>query len=371
MPKPSFTTLTCLSTKGHVLFATDEWFASADNLLLTSPPVFIPEKFTDFGKWMDGWETRRKRIPGHDWCVIKLGLRGKIAGIDIDTAFFTGNNAPRVSIQAACLPEGKGQELTRERQMGTCASSSESEAIEKLGSESWHEILPRTELNPGYEESRHHYFEIANDQVWTHLRVNIFPDGGIARLKVYGIVSVDWDKVPADASVDLVAAANGGTIITYSDAHFGEPKNLLMPGRGINMGDGWETARKKTRPAILTADEKGLLTVPGKDWVIIQLGHIGIIDRIEIDTHHFKGNYPESCFIEGRFHQGQASTLNEQTQWRPLLPRTKLGPDAQHYFGKDQLVPGEAINHVRLTIYPDGGISRLRIWGRKALLGRL
>jgi allantoicase len=174
--------------------------------------------------------------------------------------------------------------------------------------------------------------------------------------------------------VDLAAAANGGTVLRYSDAHYGEPKNLLRPGRGINMGDGWETARKKNRPAVLTVNTKdGLLAVPGSDWVVLSLGHLGDIERIEVDTHHFKGNFPESCFIEGGQATSPAEALdNHSIKWRPVLPRTKLRADAQHYFERGSIVTGPPVNVIRLTMYPDGGISRLRIWGRKApLRGKL
>ncbi|OQR90489.1 allantoicase [Achlya hypogyna] len=375
MTPPAFTNLTNLAARGRVLFATDEWFAAADNLLSPTPPVFIADKFTTYGKWMDGWETRRKRVAGHDWCVLELGLRGKVVGIEVDTAFFTGNNAPKVSIQAACLEPGVGASLIRPREMGTCATPAEEAAIAALNTDLWTELVPRTELQPGYEASRHHYFTVSNDTVWTHLRINMFPDGGIARLKVFGVVAVDWDKIPATTSVDMVAAANGGTVVGYSDAHYGHPMILLQPGRGVNMGDGWETARKKTRPAVLTVDASGLLTVPGSDWVVLKLGHVGVIDRVEVDTAHFKGNFPESAQLEGCFFDGRdpVGVLAPSVVWRPLLPRTKLRADTQHFFSTadKSLVAADAVSHVRFTMYPDGGISRLRVWGRKALQGRL
>ncbi|CAK4085092.1 unnamed protein product [Aphanomyces euteiches] len=367
-PPPAFTALTSLSKGGKILFATDEWFAAADNLLSPTPPVFIAEKFTDFGKWMDGWESRRKRIPGHDWCIIELGLRGKIVGIDVDTAFFTGNNAPQVSIQAACLEPHVGSSLIRPRRMGTSASDDEFKAVEALQSAKWTEILPRSSLGPGYEATRHNYFEVESDQVFTHLRLNMFPDGGIARLHVYGIVSVDWSKI--DGRVDLVAAANGGTAIYYSDAHYGEPRNLLNPGRGVNMGDGWETARKKTRPSVLTLDPQGLLQVPGSDFVVLKLGHVGIPDEVEVDTAHFKGNFPESCLVEGcLWHGSDDLKVLEHGEWTPLFPRTKLTADAIHRF--QPTIPQRPINYIRLTIFPDGGISRFRLFGVKANPSRL
>ncbi|KAF0698582.1 Aste57867_10812 [Aphanomyces stellatus] len=362
---PPFTTLTNLSLGGQILFATDEWFAAADNLLSPTEPIFIADKFTEFGKWMDGWESRRKRIAGHDWCILQLGLRGKITGIEVDTAFFTGNNAPRVSIQAANLPADVGQSLIRPRRMGTAASLQEFKDVEDLfHSDSWTELLPRSPLGPGYEEARHNYFEIAHDQVVTHLRVNMFPDGGIARLRVYGVVSVDWSKVTG--RVDLVAASNGGTVVHYSDAHYGEPRNLLRPGRGVNMGDGWETARKKTRPAVLTVDAQGLLHVPGSDFVVLKLGHAGVVDEIEVDTAHFKGNFPESCFVEGcYFHGSDDKAVVTQGKWTAVMARTKLTANAIHRF-KPLSSATQPINYVRLTMYPDGGISRFRLFGTKA-----
>jgi allantoicase len=141
---------------GRVLFATDEWFAPAHHLLLPEAPVFLPDEFTDFGKWMDGWETRRKRLPGHDWCLLQLGLRGIVEAIEVDTAFFTGNNAPRASIQAARFPADPADsqtpaalralaaKATAERKMGVCASPEELALAEQLGSHEWTELVPMT-----------------------------------------------------------------------------------------------------------------------------------------------------------------------------------------------------------------------------------
>ncbi|TMW56694.1 hypothetical protein Poli38472_006704 [Pythium oligandrum] len=367
----------------RVLFATDEWFAPAHHLLLPEEPVFIADKFTSFGKWMDGWETRRKRIPGHDWCIIELGLRGTIEAIDVDTAFFTGNNAPRVSIQAARFsgdiaswPRALQQLSTRatvDREMGRCATKDEEELARQLESEKWTEIVPFTELGPGYPETRHNLLRTANHEPWTHLRLNMYPDGGIARLRVYGSVVIDWSRVPATQLVDLVAAENGGQVIHFNDAHYGHPKNLIAPGRSLTMAGGWETARKKTRPSVLVADASGLLEVPGKDWTVLKLGHAGVIHDIEVDTNHFKGNFPESCVIYAT--SFDATKNNDvdvlslpDTAWQVLLPRTKLEAHKQHYFSVEDktvnLLKG-GINFVKLEIFPDGGISRLRLRGYK------
>lgn len=382
---------------GRVLFATDEWFAGAHLLLRPEAPVFLPDEFTEFGKWMDGWETRRKRIPGHDWCVVQLALRGTIEAIEIDTAFFTGNNAPRASVQAASFPEDLSDSktpaalrqlaarATAERAMGVAASDEELELAEQLKSHEWTDLVPVTELGAGYPETRRNLFTIPKDKrgPWTHLRLNMFPDGGIARLRVYGSVVVDWTRVPSNQLVDLVSVEHGGQVVAFNDAHYGHPKNLLGPGRSKIMADGWETARKKTRPAVLQADPStGLLEVPGKDWVVLKLGHLGEIHQIEVDTHHFKGNFPESCVVYGTQFFGTDESAAEElggeldtSKWKVILPRVKLSAHKQHYFsvgeGTLNAVP-QGVNYVRLEMFPDGGISRLRLLGyKKQAAGRL
>lgn len=373
-----------------VCFATDDWFAAAENMLNHEEPVFIAEKFTTCGKWMDGWETRRKRIAGHDWCIIKMAFPGRIMGIDVDTSHFTGNYVPRCSIQAATLndnDEASGilQWLTVARarapkgdKMGSKATEEELSHVERVGSEEWTTVLPFTTLGAGYKDTCHNYFNVTTKERFTHLRLNMFPDGGIARLRVYGEVARDWDMVPTSQLLDLAAAENGGKAVGCSDKHYGHPRNLINPGRGINMGDGWETARKLTRPPVLEPGEGGLIKVPGSDYAILRLGTLGKVEQLEIDTKWFKGNYPESCQVEGV----RLSTLmtnrevltaegQGQIEWKVLLRRTKLGPDCQAWFeeGGDEGEEMEGgvgpVTHLKLTIYPDGGISRLRALGRR------
>lgn len=200
----------------------------------------------------------------------------------------------------------------------------------------------------------------------------MFPDGGIARLRVYGNVIMDWQRVPENQLIDLAAAIHGGQVIHYNDAHYGHPKNLISPGRSLTMADGWETARKPTRPAILHANPvTGLLDVPGKDWTILKLSHSGIIHEIEVDTNHFKGNFPESCVLYGTTFEGskdQDVLQIPDSQWQVILPRVKLQGHTQHYFSaKDQSVNliKAGVNFVKLEMFPDGGISRLRLYGYK------
>jgi allantoicase len=314
---------------GIVLFANDEFFAPKENLLKASNPIFIEDKYTEFGKWMDGWETRRRRDPGNDWCVIKLGVPGVIRGFVVDTSYFRGNYPEHCSIEACTSHDGA--------------------TIEDLMSdtERWIEILPKSRL----KGDTHNQFVIKNEQRFTHLRFNIFPDGGVARLKVYGEVVPDIATMArANHNIDLAAIVNGGRVIQSSDMFFGHRHNLIMPGPGLNMGDGWETKRRRG---------------PGHDWCIIKLCAAGSIKKIEVDTSHFKGNYPESCKIEAcdAREMNEKQLLSERTEWFEIIPRTKLKPDTRHYFS-DEIKPHGTVTHVRLSIYPDGGISRLRLFGR-------
>src|SRR5688572_29187808 len=263
MSEPNFTSLTELASErlgGKALLCSDDFFAEKENLLKPGRGIFIPDKYTSRGKWMDGWESRRKRIPGHDWCIIQLATPGKIHGVDIDTNHFLGNHPPHASIDAL---------------------NSLSSSVKLLENEDWTEILTKSALQPGSQN----FFEISDKNIYTHLRLNIYPDGGVARLKVYGEVFKDWNLVPADESVDLASAVNGGKAVLCNDMFFSHMDNLIMPGRGVNMGDGWETKRSRNPN--------------NKDWVIVRLAHEGVIDKVKIDTLHFKGNYPDSCLIEG------------------------------------------------------------------------
>jgi allantoicase len=325
---PEFTKLIDLAAErlgGKALVCSDDFFAEKENLLKPGRGIFIPDKYTDRGKWMDGWESRRKRIQGHDWCIIQLATSGILKGFDIDTNFFLGNHPPFASVDGANIPSG--------------------EKVDPLKI-SWKEILPRSPLQPGSQN----FFEINSGEIYTHLRLNIYPDGGVARFKVYGDVFIDWSKIKKDETIDLAASVNGARSILCNDMFFSHMDNLIMPGRGANMGDGWETKRNRT---------------PGnKDWVIVRLAHKGTIEKALIDTCHFKGNYPDSCQIEGCMLSKDAeNTINSDTvKWKVVLPKSKLKADHEHYF-TDELREKGPFTHVRLTIFPDGGISRMRLFG--------
>ncbi|XP_058059884.1 probable inactive allantoicase [Anopheles bellator] len=377
---PDFTELSevaSIGSNGRVLFATDDWFAPAEWMLKDGEPVFLPDEYTAYGKWMDGWETRRKRLPGHDWCLIELGAPTRVAGLLIDTGFFTGNYAPRVSVQGGTLDETTRSMLetsiTRRTEgdgmMGSGASADELGMVNLLGTDRWAVLLPRVELKPGYQATRRHYFALPDEKrqlVVRHLRVNMFPDGGIARLRVFGSVQLDRKLLRRSessmaAKIDLIAMFNGGRCTEYSNAHYGHPRNLIKPSDGRNMGDGWETARRLDRPAVLMVDENGILQVPGCEWAIFALAAPGWIEEVHVDTKHFKGNYPDSVRLE-------YAVLDEPDCWIPLMEARKLSPDRMHVFrGAELLVQKRAAGTVRLTMAPDGGISRVRLMGTVAI----
>jgi allantoicase len=311
---------------GKALLCSDDFFAEKENLLKPGRGIFIADKYTDRGKWMDGWESRRKRVPGHDWCIIQLATPGKIHNVDIDTNYFLGNHPPHASIDACYIEQETNIDF------------------EKVA---WKEILPKSSLQPGSQN----LYGISDKNIFTHLRLSIYPDGGVARLKVYGEVFKNFNLIDENELIDLAAAINGGKSILCNDMFFSHMDNLIMPGRGINMGDGWETKRNRT---------------PGnRDWVIVRLAHKGVIDKILIDTCHFKGNYPDSCLIEGcNISRDEENKLNtDKITWSTILPQAKLSADNEHFFEKE-IVSKEPFTHVRLSIFPDGGVSRMRLLGR-------
>ena len=303
------------------LSASDEFFADKQRMLNPEPAVFIAGKYDDNGKWMDGWETRRKRVEGHDHCVVRLAYPGIIKGVDLDTSHFTGNYPPAASIEVCNTRSMPDQHM------------------------SWVTLLGPTNLRG----NSHHYIGVTSDSVWTHLRLNIFPDGGVARLRVYGQVVRTWDNVDRSEQIDLIALENGGRAVACNDQHFGNIWNLIAPGRGANMGDGWETRRRRE---------------PGYDWVILALGHSGQIRRVEVDTAHFKGNCPDRCSVQAALVTGgtDESAITQSMFWRTLLPEQKLSMNNQHVFQRE-IQPLGAVTHVRLNIFPDGGVSRLRLFG--------
>lgn len=319
--QPSFTKLTNLALDrcgAQALYASDDFFAEKENLLRQPEAVFIADKYTDRGKWMDGWESRRKRVEGHDWCVIKLAAKGKIYGVDIDTNHFLGNHPPYASLEAADFGD---KEISEEI---------------AANPDGWQEILPKSPLNPG----SHNYYEIADSKgdkvieeggAFTHVKLHIYPDGGVARLRLFGEVLPDWESLKNEAMIDLASLLNGGRAVACNDMFFSSVNNLILPGRGINMGDGWETKRNRT---------------PGNmDWALIKLGHPGQIKRVLIDTLHFKGNFPHSFSIEACMCTSELP--GPEVKWFPLLPKSRLNADSEHLFEKEILI-NDTVSHAKL-----------------------
>lgn len=319
---------------GRALACTDDFFAAMHNLVKPEPAVFDPDAYTERGKLMDGWESRRKRVPGFDTCVLGLGARGVVRAVDIDTSFFLGNHPPYASLEAANLPGDH--------------------AIEQA---EWVEILPESPLRPGSQN----LFTVRDPNPFTHVRLSMFPDGGVARLRVYGEVDPRWEAPTLDEATrphvvhgerDLASILSGGKALACSDAFFGPMDNLLMPGRAVNMGGGWETRRKRAL---------------GHDWIVVRLGDAGSISVVEVDTNHFKGNYPDRCALRGIYAPGARITdlVAPATEWTTIFGETKLEAHTRHFVGASQLAEAGPFTHVRLDIFPDGGVSRLRVWGHR------
>jgi len=322
MPKPEFANqyvnLAAPALGASICSVTDEFFAPAKRMLSSESAIFVPDKFDAHGKWMDGWESRRKRISGHDFCVLRI-CPGVVKGIEIDTSHFTGNFPPAASVEA-CRVGIDPDEHTQ-----------------------WTELIPRSEL----EGDSQRFFEVDNDNTWTHIRLSIYPDGGIARLHVYGEPEQQEGSADREQWVDLVSTDAGGSALECNNMHFGDMGNLLSTRAVANMGDGWETRRRRQ---------------PGNDWVILKLAQKSRICRIEVDTAFFRGNYPARCSLKGASPDDAVGLSKGSADWPDILPPAGLGPDQLHVF-ENQLVDIGHVTHVRLDIFPDGGVARLRLLG--------
>ncbi|CAO3659266.1 unnamed protein product [Umbelopsis vinacea] len=323
-PLSTLVDLANASAGGEIVAVTDEFFAECKNMIKPEPALFCPGRFTDQGAWMDGWESKRHN-PTYDWAIVKLGFAGNILGFDIDTSHFTGNQAPAASVEATFCPEGDVQAKDVE----------------------WTQVLPKVDLPP----TCHNYFLLNNPdgKVYTHVRLNNIPDGGIARFRVYGTVKPIWPK-NASEIVDLAYLGNGGHAVVVSDQHYGSGGNLLLPGRGNNMGDGWETKRSRTPNHT--------------DFVVVRLGDKGRLLKTEIDTSHFKGNYPASILLEATNSDQEIPVGNE---WVTIMSQRKVGPHEQFYFDLEHT--DKVFTHVKVTIFPDGGFKRLRVFGVRDIEG--
>lgn len=406
-----------LTSNGRVLFATDEWFASADNLLKASDPFFDPEAYCEQGKVMDGWESRRRREEGHDWCLIQF--RGNVKAVEIDTAHFTGNQVPRISLEICSLNCEQETQLTSQLPgaihrllhggiQGTGMTPAQVAQAEKACREfKWESMLPESPLQPGYEATRMHYFTLPEAKSGTLIRVNYFPDGGVARLRLWGeplknpprvipgpayspiVTGRTCSVIPHSATssalpseetlvedvVEFSSQNHGGSGFYCTNKHYGDVCNLIQPNLGRDMGDGWETARHPNRPRSLETDPAtGLVKSDLLDYSIIKLGKTTLVDRVILDTKHFRGNYPESVLVEGCSVKDDDTVLESASEasnvdWFTLVPRGRMAPDSEHLYSKDrgQLRNTDIpITHVKISIFPDGGLSRVRIYGKAA-----
>ncbi|KAI9696070.1 MAG: Allantoicase [Candelina mexicana] len=317
----------------RILSFSDEWFASASNLLTPTPPIRKPNTFTHAGAWYDGWETRRHNPSPFDWVIIRLGVAsGRVRGVEIDTAFFDGNHAPEIAVEG-CFSEDDG-------------------VVMGDGFEGWETVLGKRACGPNQRQAW-----VVDDggkegkgKAITHVRLCMFPDGGIARFRLYGsAVPVFPNSV--EEEIELSAAVNGGVAVTASDQHFGARGNLLLPGRGVDMGDGWETKRSRGEGHV--------------DWVVVRLGARGRVNRVVVDTAHFRGNYPKGVRVEGILcGEGEEPVVGDE-QWVEVVGEQSVGPDVEHVFGVKEVVKGRVFSHMKLVIVPDGGVKRFRVFGTR------
>ena len=308
-----------LGTK--VIYKTDDFFASANRIISPTEPVFKVGVFDKHGKWMDGWESRRKRTAGHDYIIIKLGKPGTIKKVDVDTSHFNGNQPAMISIEGA---------------------NSNSNKINQL---KWQPLLSKKKT----KANSHHYFTVNSDKVFTHIKFNIFPDGGVARLRLYG--SIAKSNKLKNKKINLASLLDGSSVIACNNEHFGKAENILAPGKAKNMGDGWETRRRRGK---------------GFDWLILNSLDGKEIDKIEISTHHFKGNFPSHCSLQAAYlpnSKNSKQIVKSSNTWKYLLKDAKLSANKVHVF-KNNLMKKDKINFIKINIFPDGGISRFRIYGK-------
>ena len=313
---------------GVALSCSDEWFAECSNLVKLADPIFRKGHFVDTGQWMDGWESRRSfgrraRLDSgvdHDWCILRLGIPGRLHGVDIETTHFTGN-APEYAALEGAWVEGDPDATTQ-----------------------WFTLLPKSPT----QADDHNLFALEREEPVTHLRLKIYPDGGVARLRAWGTAHIAPRRYPAGEWVDLAGAVNGGRGMQCSDRFYSSPSNLLMPESGINMGDGWETKRRRDA---------------GHDWCIVRLGLAGSIRGVLIDTAHFKGNYPDSFTLEA-VNTDRSDLDAGDIPWQTVIEQSYLEAHCEHRYSEQiKVAPGETFTHVRLSIFPDGGVSRLRVLG--------
>ena len=312
----------------EVIYVTDQFFAPAERMLQSTEPEFKDE-YDDHGHWMDGWETRRRRDDGNDYAILRLGQVSRILEVEINTSHFKGNYPPSASVKGCYAPDATDEEII-----------SNPENFE------WFTLVAQTDLGP------HSVLSVESEYVQsvTHLKVDMYPDGGIARFRAYGFISFDH-KLFGQDNINVISRRTGARAIYANNEFFGELKNIIKITEAKNMGDGWETRRRRE---------------PGYDWGIIELANPALIDNIMIDTNFFKGNYPDYFSLHAAYipHTTHSSVVTQSIFWEEFLPKQKLQMDQKHYFDKSHLLHSKPITHVRINIFPDGGVSRFRLFGK-------
>ncbi len=295
---------------GSVVAASDESFGDKENLLNPDAPRFEPGRYGNRGEIVDGWETRRRRQAGHDWAIVRLGAPGTITSVQVDTSFFTGN-FPEQCVVEACGREGYP-------------------APAELDGPGWAEIVPRSPLLGDTLNT----FAVADQRRFTHVRLSVFPDGGVARLRVLGQVVPDPRGLER-LTIDLASQEHGGLVVSSSDDFYTAAQTLNRPDQARSMGEGWETRRRRD---------------DGHDFVIFRLGLAGMVRQLVIDTAHFRYNASAAVAAYGC----------DGGPWTPLLDRVRLQPDTRHVFAvRDE----RTVDSIRLDAFPDGGLSRVRVIG--------
>ncbi len=310
-----------LGTK--VVYKTDDFFASANRIIDPNPPIFKEGVYDKHGKWMDGWESRRKRVSGHDYLILKLGKVGSIERIEIDTSHFNGNQPDAISVEGAYLQKAK-----------------------KIKDIKWQALLSKKKV----KANNNHIFNIKNKNSFSHIKLNIFPDGGVARIRLFGKINQKLNK-SKNKTTNLASLLLGASIIACNNEHFGKAENILAPGKAKNMGDGWETRRRRGK---------------GFDWLILKCVDGYKVNQLEVSTHHFKGNFPSQCSIQAAYINKKINDhaiVKQSNKWKIFLGKSKLAANKTHVFKNLNNKNGK-VNFIKINIYPDGGISRFKIIGK-------
>ncbi len=249
---------------------------------------------------MDGWESRRRRVPGHDWCIVQLGMRGIVHGVNVDTSHFTGNFPSHCSIEAIDMPSGAEAVDARDRGAAVDDDSREDRSCAATATTS--------SRSPTAGRGR----ICGSASIPTAASRGC---GSTARSRSTG---TRWR--PVIASSIWPRSRNGGLFLDASDTHYGTRGALVMPDRAKNMGDGWETRRSRGSRA--------------RDWAIVRLGAPGVVSKVEIDTNHYKGNYPDRASLEGCLAPGATLEQLRAAAWSRDPARDEaVGEQASLFFG--------------------------------------